>query len=56
VLSVLLGALEFVSEESVEGDVKTVRTLVRRFVWINLALAVPSYAYFMYQLKQAGMW
>lgn len=35
---------------------KVVGTLIRHFLWINLALAVPSYVYFMYQLKQAGMW
>jgi hypothetical protein len=35
---------------------KLVGTLIRRFLWINLALAIPTYTYFMYQFKQAGMW
>lgn len=39
-----------------EASMKTVGTLIRRFLWINLALAIPSYTYFMYQLKQAGLW
>lgn len=32
------------------------RNLVRCFVVVNIALAVPVYAYVMYVLKQAGVW
>lgn len=30
--------------------------LARRFLWVNLALAVPVYVYVMYEFKQAGLW
>ena len=40
----------------VMAKVKTLTCYVKRFFYINLALSVPVYIYFMYQFKQMGLY
>lgn len=36
--------------------VKTLKSCVKAFVYVNLALSVPVYIYFMYELKKMGLY
>lgn len=36
--------------------VKSLKGVIKRFVYINLALSIPVYIYFMYELKKMGLY
>lgn len=35
---------------------KAIKSYVKRFVYINLALSIPVYIYFMFELKRMGLY
>ena len=41
---------------TVMARVKTLTNYMKRFVYINLALSIPVYIYFMYEFKKMGLY
>ena len=40
----------------VMARVKVIKSCIKKFVYINLALSIPVYIYFMYEMKQMGLY